>query len=145
MKNKMKVGLLFSILVLLTATVGAHTQKQKKNLTATATAHSITLNWVQSVPVAGTTCPSGTGSTAITGNNIYRGLTAGGEGTAVFAPIQPGTTFTDTNATTPGQSYFYKVTAVNCQGESVMSNEASGTIPNSQPLPAPTGLSVTAQ
>jgi hypothetical protein len=104
---------------------------------------SVTLAWTQSTIPAGSTCPSGTGSTAITGNNVYRSTQSGGEGTTPYAKIAtPATTFTDT-AVTLGGSYFYKVTGVNCVGESAQSAEASAVIPNPVAPNAPTGLNAT--
>ena len=64
------------------------------------------------------------GGSPITGFNILRGTTTGGETSLVSVP---GTqlTYNDTTATNPAATYFYKVTAVNGQGESCGNNEVS--------------------
>src|SRR5207249_7134965 len=105
-------------------------------LTATASSSQITLSW---------TAPANNGGSAITGYKIYRGTTSGGEGTTPIATISGSTlTYTDTGLTN-GQTYFYKVTAVNSVGESVPSNEASATPAASSTVPSsPTGLTAAA-
>ena len=74
--------------------------------------------------------------------NVYRGTTAGGE---AATPIATGVTygqnngfgnFTDSTANVNGQTYYYRVTAVNGTGESAKSTEASATVGGS-PLSAP--------
>jgi len=81
-------------------------------LTATAGNAQVTLNW--------------SASTGATSYNVYRSTTSGGEGTT---PIKTGvttTSFTDSTVTN-GTTYYYEVTAVNVNGESGRSNEASAT------------------
>lgn len=123
-----------------------HTQVQKKKaVRPRATAHSVVLNWIQGVVPPGATCPSGTGSTAVTSNNVYRATTAGGEGTTPYASISPAaTTYTDT-AVTGGATYYYQVTALNCAGESAHSTEVTAVVPNPLVPNAPTGFTATAQ
>jgi predicted phage tail protein len=93
--------------------------------------HSVVLTWVQ----------SSTTSPAITGNNVYRGTSSGGE-VLVYSSNSPIAPFTDgpcPDATT----YYYRVTAVNSNGESGYSNEASQAVPS---VPAsPTSLAATQQ
>jgi YVTN family beta-propeller protein len=104
-------------------------------LTATARNSQVSLSW---------TAPSSNGSSAITGYDIYRGTTTGGEGTTPVGTASDSTlTYTDTGLTN-GQEYFYKVTAVNSVGESPQSNEASATptAPATAPS-APTELAAT--
>jgi fibronectin type 3 domain-containing protein len=91
-----------------------------------ANQHSVTLNWNVDA--------------GATSYNVYRGLTAGGEGTTPYATGLTVTTFTD-NAVTGGTTYFYYVTAVGTGGESAGSAEVSAQIPI--PPNPPTGLSVT--
>jgi precorrin-3B methylase len=99
---------------------------------AQSTPKKVTLTWGAPVVQTGIT---------VTGYKIYRGTTAGGEGTIAFAtPTGTSTTYVD-NAVNPGTTYFYKVTAVgscdpavfDCStfiAESVPSNEASsGKVP----------------
>src|SRR5256712_1882180 len=69
--------------------------------------------------------PSSNGGSAITGYGVYRGTLPGGEGTTPIATIT-GTSYTDSGLTN-GQTYYYKVTAINSVGESSSSNEASAT------------------
>lgn len=79
-------------------------------------------------------------STGATSYNLYRGTTAGGEGsTPINATPITGTTYNDT-AVTNGTTYFYVVRAVNNAGSSGDSNEASATPAAAQPPPAPTQL-----
>ena len=79
--------------------------------------HSVVLNWVQ----------SSTTSPAITGNNVYRGTSSGGE-VLVYSSNSPITTFTD-GPYPDAATYYYRVTAVNSNGESGYSNEASQAVP----------------
>lgn len=106
--------------------------------------HSVVLNWTQGIVPANAIC-SGGGSPSVTGNKIYRGATPGGEGpSAQYSILTPATTFTDT-AVVAGTTYYYQVTAVNCNGESQRSTEISATIPNPVAPNAPTGVTATAQ
>jgi hypothetical protein len=79
-------------------------------LTATAGNAAVTLNW---------TASSGAGS-----YNVYRS-TASGQEVRVATGVS-GTSFTDSGLTN-GTAYYYEVTAVNGNGESAVSNEASAT------------------
>jgi hypothetical protein len=124
-----------------TANAGGTALKAKAN--AAGTPPAVVLTWTQGTVPAGSTCPSGSGSTAVTGNVILRGTTAGGE-TVLATLTSPATTYTDTSVT-PGTSYFYTVEAVNCTGTSGASNEATLIIPNPQAPNPPTGLTVTTQ
>lgn len=111
-----------------------------------ATATSVLLQWVQGVVPTGATCPSGSGSTAVTSNNVYRATTAGGEGTTPYAKVSPAaTSYTDTAVVTA--TYYYQITALNCAGESAHSTEVSVvvTVPNPLVPNAPTGLTATSQ
>jgi hypothetical protein len=58
--------------------------------------------------------------------NVYRGTSPGGEESTPIATGVTDTTFTDTGLT-DGTTYFYLVTAVNAQGESIPSNEGAAT------------------
>ena len=69
---------------------------------------------------------SWTASTGATSYNVYRGTTAGGEGTTAIATGITSTTYTNTGLTN-GTAYFYKVAAVNANGTSAQSGEASAT------------------
>ena len=73
--------------------------------------------------------------------NVYRGRTAGAEGTTPIATGITTTSFTNTGLTN-GKTYFYKVAAVNSVGTSALSNEASAK-PQVGAPPAPTGLTAT--
>jgi fibronectin type 3 domain-containing protein/lysophospholipase L1-like esterase len=67
---------------------------------------------------------SWTASSGATSYNVYRGTTAGGEGTTAIATGITTTTYTNTGLTN-GTAYYYKVAAVNSVGTSGYSNEAS--------------------
>jgi hypothetical protein len=137
-----------------------HKQLKKKNLKVGVTSPTtIGLSFTQAVITvpAGTTGTCPTGSTAVPttvlSNGIYRGLTSGSE--TLYATISPATaqsgtiSYSDTGGTagfTPGQTYFYKVNAANCNGPSPLGSEASvmWPLPTSAPVPAaPTGLAAT--
>jgi fibronectin type 3 domain-containing protein len=67
-----------------------------------------------------------TASTGATSYNVYRALTANGEGATPLATGLTSASYTDKGVTF-GTTYFYKVTAVNGGGESTQSTEASTT------------------
>jgi len=78
----------------------------------------VTLNW---------TAPASNGGQEITNYRVYRGTSSGSETlltTGGCANLAVVLTCTDTGLVN-GQTYFYKVTAVNPAGESTQSNEAS--------------------
>jgi subtilase family serine protease len=81
--------------------------------TAAVSNRGVRLNW---------TTPSNGGS-AITGFNIYRSTSSGAE-TKLTTAGKNATTILDSTGTS-GVTYFYKVTAVNKNGEGPLSNEAS--------------------
>jgi hypothetical protein len=89
-------------------------------LTATGGNGQATLNWQ---------APANTGGVNITSYKVYRGTSSGSEtlvtsgGCANLASVL---SCTDTGLTA-GQTYYYKVTAVNAIGEGPQSNEASVT------------------
>ena len=96
-----------------------------QNLVAKAGISQISLSW---------TAPSSNGGSAITGYNIYRSMTSGGEGTTPVGTVSGLTlTYTDTGLTN-GQTYYYEITAVNSGIQSAPSNEASA-MPIAAPYP----------
>jgi len=100
-----------------------------QSLTATGHNGSVSLSW---------SVPSSNGGAPITGYNVYRSTTAGGEGNTPVAVGVTTTSFTD-NGLVNGTKYYYKVAAVNANGTSPLSNEASAT-PQATVPSAPTGL-----
>ncbi|MDE1768930.1 MAG: fibronectin type III domain-containing protein [Thaumarchaeota archaeon] len=88
-----------------------------QNLVAKAGNGQISLSWNQ---------PSSNGGSTITGYNVYRGTTPGGEGATPIVTGLTTTSYTDSGLTN-GQTYYYTVTAVNTVGQSSASNEASAT------------------
>src|SRR5207249_4097224 len=86
-----------------------------QNLQTTSGNAQVSLSW---------SAPSNNGGSAITNYNIYRSTSSGTE--TLLATIGNVLSYADT-AVTNGQTYFYKVTAVNSVGESSQSNEASAT------------------
>ncbi|MBP2632061.1 MAG: hypothetical protein H6Q70_2689 [Firmicutes bacterium] len=81
------------------------------NLAAVAGNSQVTLSW--------------TAVDGATGYNVKRSITAGGPYTTIASNVS-GTTYVDTSVTN-GTTYYYVVTAVNADGESKNSNEASAT------------------
>jgi len=80
--------------------------------------HSATLDWA----------PSTSGS--VIGYNVYRGNRSGGPYSRINSALDSSTTANDYNVS-PGQTYYYVVTAVTSDlKESAYSNEASGVIPS---------------
>ena len=94
--------------------------------------NSVTLVW---------SAPASTGGSPITGYNIYRGTTSGGEN--LLLAVGNVTTYTD-ETTTDGTTYYYQVSAVNASGESARSIERSATPHASDTTPpsTPSGLKV---
>jgi hypothetical protein len=106
------------------ATPGAPT-----GLTATRGNAQVSLSW---------TAPASNGS-AITGYKVYRSTTTGTE--TIYQTLGNVTSYIDVGLSN-GTTYFYKVSALNTVGESVLSTEASAT-PATLPG-APGGLTATA-
>lgn len=126
------------ILAILVLTVAAFAQeKPKAGLIAKATAHTVTLNWTASV------------TPGVTGYNIYRGTTAGGEGAQSIntSIITGATTFIDTTVVS-GTTYFYTAksycTSCTPNNFSAPSNEIQVLVPGDAPAP-PTNLTGSAQ
>src|SRR5260370_4750339 len=94
-----------------------------QNLVASAGNTQASLTW---------SAPSSNGGATISGYNVYRGTTSGGEGTTPIATVTT-TSYTDSGLTN-GQTYYYKVTAINSVGQSLPSNEASATPQQTQTL-----------
>src|SRR5205814_450675 len=88
-----------------------------QSLAATAASGSVSLTWAP---------PASNGGAAITGYNVYRGTSAGGESATPIAANVAGTSFTDTGLVN-GTTYYYTVAAVNAAGLSPQSGEASAT------------------
>ena len=82
------------------------------NLTVTPSASGLTLDW--------TSNPGGASY------NVYRSTTPAGNGT-LYASHITNTTYTD-NAAVSGVAYYYQVSAVNQNGETQKSNEATGKV-----------------
>ena len=72
------------------------------------------------------TAPASNGGSAITGYEIFRAASSGGQGAIALATVGVVTSYSDTTAAN-GNTYFYKVAAVNAVGTGEMSNEASAT------------------
>jgi len=130
---------LFSALTAVLAVAGmGRVHAAAPQLKASATQHQTTLSWGQGVVDPKVTCPSGSGSTAVTANTIYKGTASGNEVLlTVLNPPPANLQFIDTNVT-PGAAAFYTISATNCSGEGPKSNETSGVTPNPGPPGAPT-------
>jgi len=100
-----------------------------QNLVAENGIGQVTLTWL---------APASSGSSPITGYQIFRGTTSGGEGTTPIDSVGAGaTSYTDDAA--PG-TYYYVVKAVNAVGLSPASNEVQGNSIAAQPPGPPTNL-----
>jgi fibronectin type 3 domain-containing protein len=99
------------------AAASATAPSAPQSLAATAGDGSVSLSWV---------APASNGGAAITGYNVYRGTSPGGESATPIATGVTTTSFTDTGLTN-GTTYYYTVAAVNSAGVSPQSNEASAT------------------
>ena len=86
-------------------------------LTASGGNGSVGLSW---------SVPASNGGSPVTGYNIYRSTSPGGEGTTAIQAGVTTTSYTDSTVTN-GTTYYYKVAAVNAAGTSPQSNEASAT------------------
>ncbi len=93
-------------------------------LSAFAGDASATLSW---------TAPTFDGGSALTGYRVYRGTTPGNE--SFLQSVGTVTSFADSGLTN-GQTYYYKVSAVNAVGEGPLSSEAQAT-PNGLDPPTP--------
>ncbi|MHB8512297.1 MAG: RCC1 domain-containing protein [Actinomycetota bacterium] len=101
-----------------TSAVPATVASAPQNLTATAQTNSVALSW---------SAPASNGGSAITGYNVYRGLSSGSE--TLLASIGNQTSYNDT-AISKGVTYYYTVAAVNGVGVGAQSAEASATTLN---------------
>ena len=99
-----------------------------QNLQTSAGNATVPLSW---------SAPSNNGGSQITNYNIYRSTSSGTE--TLLATTGNALSYTD-NTVTNGQTYFYKVSAVNSVGESSQSNEASA-VPS---VPSPSNNTFTA-
>ena len=81
--------------------------------------------------------PSNHGSDPVTNYNVYRGMVSGSE--TLLTTLGNVLTYNDTGLTN-GQTYYYKVSAVNSVGEGPQSNEASASI---QIFTVPTAPTIT--
>jgi fibronectin type 3 domain-containing protein len=104
-----------------------------QNLQASPGNGQITLSW---------TAPSSNGGSTVTNYRLYRGSVSGEE---IYLTQVSGTTLTYTNTgLTNGQTYYYKVTAVNAVGEGSSSNEASAAPTSATKPTAPQNLKAVA-
>lgn len=70
----------------------------------------------------------------VTSNNVYRSTTQGGPYSEIYSSSSPITTYSNTSVS-PG-TYYYVITAVNANGESAYSGEATAVVPGSStPVP----------
>ena len=101
-----------------------------QDLSASSASGRVILTWYP---------PNFDGGAPIINYNVYRGTSSNGE--VFLVPVGIALTYTDNNVIN-GQTYFYRVSAMNSVGEGPTSNEASaspGTVPS-----APTQLPATA-
>ena len=85
--------------------------------------------------------PGYSGTSAITGFNVYRSTVAGSIGSKITTTAASTTSYTDTGLTN-GTTYYYEVTAANASGESAPSTPQQSAVPATVPG-APSGVSAT--
>ena len=96
---------------------------------ATAGNAQVVLHW---------TAPTNNGGSPITGYDVLRGTSSGGESVTPIATLGVVLTYTNVSLTN-GVQYFYEVEAVNSRGRSVASNELAATPQSAPTVPgAPT-------
>jgi hypothetical protein len=78
--------------------------------------HSVSLTWAAST------------SAGVTGYNVFRSTTSGGPYTQLNTTTVATTSYTDSSVS-PGQTYYYVVTAVDGSNQSADSNQAQATVP----------------
>ncbi len=98
---------------------------------ASAGTSSVQVSW---------TAPADGGS-PITGYNVYRATTPGGEGTTPVAQLGAVTSYQD-SAVTSGTTYYYQVTAVNSVGEGARSAEVNASLTSAANLVGNPGFEV---
>jgi hypothetical protein len=102
-------------------------------LTATSGSHAVSLSWSP---------PATDGGSPLTGYQVFRGTTAGGEGVTPVTTLGPGASSFDDTGLVNGTTYYYEVAATNAVG-ATRSNEVSAT--PADPPGAPTlGVPTTA-
>jgi hypothetical protein len=111
-----------SIQVMVGTTVITTVPSAPQNLQASGSQSQVSLTWQQAT--------LSSGGTPITNYKIYRSLASSSE--TLYATVGNVLSYNDM-AVTNGQTYYYKVSAVNAVGESKQSNEASAS-----PIPNPT-------
>jgi fibronectin type 3 domain-containing protein len=116
-----KVALLLCVLGLFRVSCYAQTASGQGSITGAGSimllaGHSVTLTWTAS------------GSSGVTGYNVFRSQTSGGPYTQLNSSQITGTSYVDTSVTA-GQTYYYVATAVSSGGQSSYSNQASATVP----------------
>jgi hypothetical protein len=98
------------------------------NFLTTPSNTQVTLTWQ---------APAINGGSAITGYKVYQSTTQTGTYSLIASPS--GLNYTNTGLTN-GQTYWYKVSAVNAQGEGAASNIANGTTPVATVPDEPQGM-----
>jgi fibronectin type 3 domain-containing protein len=111
---------------------GSVTAPAAPTATVTGTLGGVELSW---------TMPS-TGGSPITGYNVYRSTTAGGEGATPIAQVGVVNGYADDNLTS-GTTYYYQVSAINNVGEGARSSEVNA-VPTAPTKPAAPVVSATA-
>src|SRR5207247_2584993 len=84
---------------------------------ASSVAHSVPLNWIDSV------------SPGVTSQHVYRSQISGGYYALLASLGASATGYTDSSVN-PGQTYFYVITAIASGLESAYSNQATAVVPN---------------
>jgi fibronectin type 3 domain-containing protein len=110
--------------------VGTGPQSGEANATPQATAPSVPVGLAASGGNGSVSLswnvPASDGGSPVTGYNIYRSTTPGGEGSTALATGVTTTNYTDTTVTN-GTTYYYTVAAVNAVATGPQSGEASAT------------------
>jgi hypothetical protein len=108
------------------AAVGQFLEISLASTTNQTNFNAVSLTATPAATIAGSVALSWTASSGATSYNVYRGTTAGGESATALATGITTASYADIGLNS-ATTYYYKITAANADGTSVLSAEASAT------------------